>query len=57
MKYTIASLFLAALVMGGCASLPDIKGPYAKSTSTRSDAAPEQVERSPFPEATDQGLF
>ena len=57
MKYTIASLFFAALVMGGCASLADIKGPYAKSASTRSDAAPEQVERSPFPEATDHGVF
>ena len=57
MKYTIASLFLVALVMGGCASLADIKGPYAKSASTRTDAAPEQVERSPFPEVTDHGLF
>jgi hypothetical protein len=59
-KYMIAALFLATLAMSGCSSLADVKGPYARSSkgaSTQIDAPTEEVERNPFPQATDHGLF
>jgi hypothetical protein len=59
MRYTALSLFVLCLAVAGCSSLADVSGPYARSTSdaTRTDAGTDRVERSPFPQATDQGLF
>ena len=58
MKYTIASLLVLSLAAAGCSSLADVSGPYARSaTATRVDAPTEQVERSPFPQVTDEGRF
>jgi hypothetical protein len=59
MKYTTASLFVLSLAVSACSSLADVRGPYARSTNdaTRIDAGTEQVDRSPFPQATDHGLF
>jgi starvation-inducible outer membrane lipoprotein len=59
MKRIIATVLLAAAAVSGCASLPDsIKGPFAHSGRTASDADVSQVEAArPYPQATDEGKF
>ena len=60
MKRTSLAVLLAVLAASACTSLPEVKGPFARSTkgaATQNDAAPEEVEQSPFPQSTDQGLF
>jgi len=60
MKRLIAAFSLATLALSACTSLPDVKGPFARSakgTTTQTDAGPDQVEQSPYPQSTDQGLF
>ena len=58
MNRTIATVLLAAAAISGCASLPDsIKGPFARSSHTASDAGVQHPEVSPYPQATDQGKF
>jgi len=58
MTRTIATVLLAAAAIAGCASLPDsIKGPFARSGQTATDASPNQSEVSPYPAATDEGKF
>ena len=58
MKATLAAV-LTMLALSACTSLPESSGPYARSTkgATQTDAGPDQVERSPFPAVTDEGLF
>ena len=49
---------LVAVAASGCSSLPDsIKGPFARVESTLNDISVEAPESSPYPKATDQGLF
>ena len=62
MTRTIATVLLAAAAISGCASLPDsIKGPFAHSGRTASDAGVQQPEVQPtvrpYPQATDEGKF
>ena len=60
MKRSSLAVFLAVLAASACTSLPDVKGPFARSakgTATQTDAGPDQVEQSPYPQSTDQGLF
>ena len=50
MKRTFTAILLAAAAISGCASLPDsVKGPFAHSGSTASDAAVQQPDVSPYP--------
>ena len=59
MKATILATVLTLLALSACTSLPEIAGPYARSAkgASQTDAAPDQVERSPFPAVTDEGVF
>lgn len=59
MKATILATVVTVLALSACTSLPDIKGPYARSTkgATQTDAAPDRAEQSPFPAVTDEGIF
>jgi hypothetical protein len=58
MNRTLAAVLLAVLAISGCASLPDsIKGPFASSGRTASDASANQAEVSPYPAQTDAGKF
>ena len=57
MKGTLFAV-LTVLALSACTSLPDIKGPYARSKgATQTDAAPDRAEQSPFPAVTDEGIF
>jgi starvation-inducible outer membrane lipoprotein len=58
MTRTLATLLLAAAAISGCSSLPDsIKGPFARSGQTATDAGPSHTEVSPYPAETDEGKF
>ena len=59
MKHAIATILLATAAISGCASLPDsIRGPFAHSGRTASDADVNHVEPArPYPQATDEGKF
>jgi hypothetical protein len=59
MKTTILAATLTLLALSACTSLPEIAGPYARSTkgATQTDAAPDRTEQSPFPAVTDEGRF
>ena len=55
---TILATTLALLALSACTSLPESAGPFARAKgATQTDAGPDQVERSPFPAVTDEGLF
>jgi len=59
MKHLITASLLAAVALAGCASLPDsVRGPFARSSHTQSDADVHQpASSSPYPQATDEGKF
>jgi len=59
MNRIIATVVLAAAAISGCASLPDsIKGPFAHSGSTTTDAGTNHAaDVSPYPQETDEGKF
>jgi starvation-inducible outer membrane lipoprotein len=58
MKRIIVTTLLATLAICGCASLPDsVRGPFARSSQTASDADVNHYEVSPFPAETDEGKF
>ncbi|HEX9432489.1 MAG TPA: hypothetical protein VF936_06840 [Burkholderiales bacterium] len=56
MNRIIATALLLTFAVSGCASLPDsIKGPFAHSGSTRTDASQDQAEVSPYPKQSPFG--
>jgi len=56
MNRIIATALLTALAISGCASLPDsIKGPFAASGRTATDASYDQAEVSPYPQQSKFG--
>ena len=62
MKRTALAVFLALLATSACTSMADVKGPFARlkgatQTDAGADEPHQQEERSPFPQATDHGLF
>ncbi len=58
MTRTLATILLASVALSGCASMPDsVRGPFAHSGRTASDASVQQPDVSPFPQGTDGGKF
>jgi starvation-inducible outer membrane lipoprotein len=56
MNRLIATALLLAFAVSGCASLPDsIKGPFARSSHTATDASYDQPEASPYPKQSPFG--
>jgi starvation-inducible outer membrane lipoprotein len=56
MNRIIATALLLTFAVSGCASLPDsIKGPFAHSGSTATDADRDHAEVSPYPKQSPFG--